>query len=166
MNKSETYQNLFKIVVSTEEELRQLYQLFAKEFMHYKEISDFWKSMAKDEFLHIKELENIYKSLSENQLNETVDNTVIENARKNLKRIQSAKTTQIQTLNEAYELSHEIENSEVNAVFLFIMHECCPSKKQVIFVEKEITIHLEKLNNFTKNFGYGENIKTDNITNS
>jgi hypothetical protein len=59
----------------------------------------------------------------------------------------------IETLDDAYELAHGLEFSEVNTIFAFLAGEYVPSEHRKEFVRVEITRHLEKLTHFGENFG-------------
>jgi hypothetical protein len=59
-------------------------------------------------------------------------------------------------LNDAYELAHELENSEVNSIFKFLTSELIPSDKQEEFIFSTIKQHQQKLLDFDRNFGDSE----------
>ena len=57
------------------------------------------------------------------------------------------------TLNDAYETAHELETSEINTVFTFIMKKFLPWEKRKEFLNAEFKEHQDKLIAFNKNFG-------------
>jgi Lhr-like helicase len=57
------------------------------------------------------------------------------------------------TLDDAYELAHELEHSEVNAVFQFLATDFVPSEERTEYVVAAITRHQNKLMRFNQSHG-------------
>ena len=59
----------------------------------------------------------------------------------------------INTLDDAYELAHQIEFSEVNAIFKFLSSELIPFDKQEKIISSGIVQHQQKLLDLSRDFG-------------
>jgi hypothetical protein len=59
----------------------------------------------------------------------------------------------VRTLDDAYNLAHDLEFSEVNAIFKFLILDVVPCKQSDAFIEHMINDHLKKLIDFSKNYG-------------
>lgn len=57
------------------------------------------------------------------------------------------------TLADAYLLAHEIEFSEVNAIFKFLSTESVPLEDRSAFVIAQISQHQEKITSFNRTYG-------------
>ena len=62
-------------------------------------------------------------------------------------------TASINNLDEAYELAHELESSEVNAIFKFLTIEFVSNAEREQFIVSQIDQHQQKLIDFSSDFG-------------
>ena len=58
----------------------------------------------------------------------------------------------IKNLKDAYELAHELEYSEVNAVFEFLSVDAIPGRVEREFIRTHITAHQKRLTDFLQNY--------------
>jgi hypothetical protein len=74
-------------------------------------------------------------------------------------------TESILNLDDAYELAHEIESSEISAIFKFLSLEFFSSPVREAFIASEIRDHQGKLVAFSERFGAKEWRKTMKVEN-
>ena len=145
MEKYYTIKTLLKLAISAEDKTRLFYKNIAKKFANNKEASQFWKLMEQDEIEHIKSLNKIYESLDENKKKNPVDKSILNKAQNCFNKVNSINLSDIVQVIDAYIITNEIENAEINTVFMFIMNEVISSKQQVKFAYEELSKHLERL---------------------
>lgn len=144
---------IFEKAIEIEKSAGRIYERFAKLFSDFPKIASFWKGMNKDELDHAEWLAEIKESLSEEQLLSPPNYELIlktENVKFLLNR-NSAKA--IENLDEAYEIAHEIESSEVNNLFRLLTSKFISSEDRKKILLSEINEHQQKIMDFSKNFG-------------
>ncbi|MBN2589876.1 MAG: hypothetical protein JXA96_08430 [Sedimentisphaerales bacterium] len=149
----QTANYVFQQAIKCEWKTRRLYILFSKMFESIPRVSTFWIELAKDEENHAKTLIQIQESMTKQQLNNKADKELLGNIRKVLSFFKKISTDQFKTLDDAYELAHELESSEINSVFKILATNFISDETL-----KEITIsqlgnHVEKLIKFNENIG-------------
>ncbi len=145
MRDADTVATLFDLAISLETILRALYRKFAQRFAHVPEASRLWEAMGKDEMWHAQKLEAIRDSLSVDELHGEANARMLHAARWLVRLSVDDALKTVRTLQDAYELAHELEHSEVNAIFGFLASEFIPSEAQRRFVRAEIRNHLDRL---------------------
>lgn len=152
-NNHHTTGDLIEHAINIERQAFSVYCRFSRLFSHIHEISSFWNDMSEDEKCHEEMLKDIYNCLSRQErllpARENVWRKVLESERL----LDRALKVHVKNLEEAYELSHELESYEVDAVFAFLAEKFVPfEKKQRSFVPT-LGITRIKLINFGKKFG-------------
>jgi len=148
-----TVEDLFQIAITAENETEKLYREFSQKFSHHPEIAEFWENMRKGEVIHVRELQKIKDSIDESKLRLTADPLVYIEACDSLRLAQRAEMDSIRSLNDAYELAHELESSEINAVFKFLLTKFGTNNDTRKFIMYELEKHLTELSTFTDRFG-------------
>ena len=144
---------MFELAIRIEKSQQALYHKLSEMFSHLSDVSDFWKGMEKDEMYHAKTLEKIRGSLHPYQLLTPADPSILRKIKEVLNTPLKERMNSIKTLNDAYDLSHEIENSELNMIFEFLVKEFESSEETKKFALEEIDYHLDKLMKFPQTFG-------------
>lgn len=139
--------------IDIEKRAARLYGEFAKLFPKPPELVDFWQDLVKDEGGHLKLLMDLKSQLNDKQLAAPANLKIWNNITDAERLLSNNPASNIYTLDDAYELTHELEFSEVNAVFLFLVQEYGIDKKQLDFARDEIVQHQSKLINFSRTFG-------------
>jgi len=147
---------LFKLAIGTEKTAEEFYSGLAEKFSHLPEISTFWLTLADDEKHHAQELEKIQDSLSPSQLSTPADPLTLQKAKQNRHISVLSLLNSVKNLNDAYEIAHQLEYSEVNVVFGFLMTRFISSEQQKEFVGSEIKVHQARLLEFFQTFGGAE----------
>jgi len=153
LNHEKTIDELFKRAIKIERKAGDIYKELSNLFSHIPEVSALWKGLAEDETLHMNTLQDIHKSLTQEQLSSPSDEQIWENVVKIQYLLDKDLLGQIKNLDDAYELAHELEFSEVNAIFKFLTIDLVPSEERKEFVMSEIKQHQQKLLDFDHNFG-------------
>ena len=149
----ETVRDLFEFAVIGERIMQDYYYGLVEKFSHLAEISNFWKDLAIDEARHMAVLAESKKSIGEDILSSKASPAITENIKDSLKFSAANMLNSVNNLNDAYELAHEMEYSEINSLFKFLTASLISSpgkQNDAIFL---IDSHLAKLMDFSKNFG-------------
>jgi rubrerythrin len=153
MGDEDTIETEFQIAIECENLAAAVYREFMKKFAHVPEIMEFWNDMVEDEEKHARHLEEIFDSLTQEQLRGKADPELL----RELRAIRGLKledvTGPVKTLDDAYEIANNLENSEVNAAFRFLMNEFISAETRKKAVMNTLEIHLARLINFSKNYG-------------
>jgi rubrerythrin len=167
MSRVDTMETLLELAISAEQKNRELYQGLSRMFPHLPEVAYFWRGMSMDEVQHCQELENIRKSLTVEQLHARANENTLAQARRANSFSVAESLNSIGTLDDAYQIAHDLERSEVNIVFSFITSEFVPGDKQKEFILWQLENHTQKMVKFPELFGDSEDrkkvlVKSDN----
>jgi rubrerythrin len=147
-----TVATLLELAITAEKVAEDLYLGLAQKFSHLPKVSDFWQEMRKDEVAHARGLEKVRASLTPEQLLTPVDSVVLEQARRSASFSARDALNSITTVEEAYQLTHDLENSEINTVFEFIVAEFVAQEVQKELVMSQLREHVARLNHFPEAF--------------
>ena len=153
MERDITLANLLRLAIKAEETAEVFYRRLAEKFFEFDEISTLWEKMAEDENAHVRYIENIRESLTPAQLDADTDFDLLRKANEVVKFSADELLNSVKTLNEAYNLAHDIEHSEVNYVFRFLINKFADSEQVKKFAIAQLKEHLDRLMNFGKKFG-------------
>ena len=160
MGEGNTIDEVFELAISCENLAGVVYGDFTKKFAHEPEIVDFWKDMIEDEKKHAESLKEIHKTLSPEQLGLPADLRLVSELKNILTLTLEDVTKDVKTLDDAYEVANDLENSEVNAAFRMLMNEFVPVETRRRAILGTVEIHLGRLINFSENYGAPEWRKT------
>ena len=151
MGDAGTYEEIFKIAIHAENTLARFYTGLMAKF-EYSETSSFFKEMARDEIYHMKKLNEIYDSVSNELLHSPADPGVLEEGRRaeKLKILEILES--IETLEDAYKKIKELESSEVNSVYLFLLSKFIDADEKREFLNSEMKAHLAKIDVFKSRY--------------
>jgi rubrerythrin len=147
-----TIQVLFELAINWETQARDLYADFANLFSHEPMVSAFWIQLSKDESGHIDVLKDILNTIStEKRLMEVGKEQWTSVARvEGL--IKEASTRKVLTLDDAYELAHQLEMSEVNTLFKILANDYLPDEEGHKFILSDVKEHIVRLMKFGKEY--------------
>lgn len=140
-----TTDHLFDLAIATEEEARGFYRELARKFRHLPEVASIWEDLRTDEDTHIQALLDVRSGLTPEQLQAPVDTDVMWKAQAMQDFSVEKGLEASETLTDAYQIAHDLEHSEVNTVFEFIMLEFVDQEEQRTFVASQLREHLAKL---------------------
>ncbi len=145
MSNTETTAELFKLAVAAEEAAEELYLGLKAKFAHQPDIADFWREYAKEEVGHACWLEAVRDKSSPEQLLAPADPSVLNDARKLLLFSPQHALEEISNLEDAYQLANELENSEINIVFEFIITHFSSDESSGSFLRDQLRDHIARL---------------------
>ena len=148
----DTIEAVFKRAIGFEYKAADIFKEFSKLFSHIQEISSFWQEMAEDEIQHADTLQNIRKSLTTEQLLSPCDKELSMKVDITQRMLTEVSIASIKNLDDAYELAHELEFSELNAIFKLLATKFFPPEQRRQIVPN-IMQHQQKLLDFSHNFG-------------
>ncbi len=149
----QTMDTVFAGAIEIEYKVADIYGQFSRLFSHVQELSAFWQGLADDEVRHATALRATRESLAPDHLLMPCDKDLWDNVMRIQRMLNKDVVGAINTVDDAYELAHDLEFSEVNVIFKFLAAEFVPSDERKQFVSSEITRHQRKLLDFGLNFG-------------
>ncbi|MGB9871303.1 MAG: hypothetical protein ACPLYD_06550 [Anaerolineae bacterium] len=142
---SQSVDDLIALLLHAETAVQTLYLRLVEAFAHEPKAAEVWWKMGADEAAHIRLLEQIRDSLSPERLQAPADPLWLEQAKSAARFSPERAMARIQTLEDAYQEAHAIENSELNAVFEFVMTEYFPRPLKVEFIHNMLREHVDRL---------------------
>ncbi len=137
--------DLIALLLQAETAVQALYLQLTEAFAHEPKAAEVWWKLGADEAAHIRLLEQIRDSLPSERLRAPADPIWLEQAKSAARFSPEQAMARIQTLEDAYQEAHAIENSEINAVFEFVMTEYFPRPLRVEFVHNMLREHVDRL---------------------
>ncbi len=146
---TETVEKLFEYAIALEESAETLYKRLAEMFSGYPEVARFWKHYADEERGHAAYLKRIKAGVDAERLSAPADHLLFEKALYCLEGLSPQQLNTIVTLEDAYQLAVELENSETNTIFEFMIvnfstEELTQSHR---FLRTQLSTHITKLQN-------------------
>ena len=152
-NHDQNIAGFFEQALEIEQKSADIYAKLSKLFSHVPEVSAFWDELAKDEKQHRDTLKEIYDSLTNEQLFSFLNEDIMQKVNEIQNILNKDLISLIKNLNDAYELAHELEYFEVEAVFKFLANKVITSEERKNFILLEINDHQQKLMVFSNKFG-------------
>ncbi len=148
-----TFASLFAESILAEEVMRDVYLGLAVKFAAYPTIVKFWENLATEELIHIREIKRLQEKLSPEQLAGIPDASMMLAAQlvSRVSAVQALK--QVMDLQDAFELASDLENSETNTIFEFIIKNFVTDAQAIEFILKQLRGHIAKLMEFSSTFG-------------
>lgn len=145
MTQGTTVADLFALAIAAETSAAELYRGLAVRFAHYSDVAEFWQRYVTDEIAHARWLARMQGNVSVEQLTARADLAMLENARHAAGKSVQALLGQVRTLADAYELVNELEHSEINAVFEFLISSFPTDQEVLSFLRAQLSEHVERL---------------------
>lgn len=140
-----TIETLFQLALEAEKAARSFYQGLAQKFRHVPEVAAIWQQMMRDEAAHIHRLEEIHVGLTPEQLGASVDADIYWKALGTRRFSAEHSLGMIRDLEDAFQLAHDLEHSEINALFEFILSEFIDHETQRDLVLSQLKEHVARL---------------------
>ncbi len=145
MSNTETTAELFKLAIAAEKAAEELYLGLGAKFAHQPEVAGFWRDYAQEEVEHTRWLESAREKSRPDQLSAPADSSILEDAHNLLQVSPQDALEQIKTLEDAYQLANELENSEINVVFEFIITHFTSDEGARSFLRTQLRSHIARL---------------------
>ena len=149
----DTVDDLFRLALAAETEARLFYRGLRALFAPAPAAASFWDRMYEDETVHCRELLLIYAALPAAVRRSPADPEVLEKARRNARMPLRKDFRSIRTLDDAFEIAHRLETSEVMVVFAFIRGKYVPLARRRSFTLSVLEEHLQRIMDFPQRFG-------------
>ncbi|MBN1659749.1 MAG: hypothetical protein JXA93_15195 [Anaerolineae bacterium] len=140
-----TINDLFEVAIAAERAAEALYDTLHDRFAAHEAVAHFWRSYAREEAGHARRLERIRDQMPAGNLSLEADAEMLEMARRNLSLAQRVSTAEILTMDDAYQLAHELEHSEVNTILELLVADYAGDAQAVMLVRTQLRDHIEKL---------------------
>lgn len=145
MTHGKTVGDLFTLAIAAEDTSAEFYRGLVTKFAHESDIADFWQRYALDEVAHALWLERLRSNLSAERLAEPADLDILASAQ----RVRSVSVEKalsgVYDLEDAYELVNDLENSETNVVFEFLITNFPYDREVLSFLRTQLTEHVNRL---------------------
>ncbi len=147
-----TVAQLLERAISWEDTVRDLYVGLSKSFPSHPGVEDFWKQMAFDESRHASILREARAVLPQSSLSRPLAATETALIISVEAELAHAATFELRTLDDAYELAHKLESSEVNMVFELLVscHTDSPAIKELL--DAQVDEHIDRLRHLAAEF--------------
>ncbi len=154
MSQEGSVSELFDLAIMAERAAESFYRGLAAKFAHHQIVVDFWTRYAAEEVTHAQWLERVWDGLSADQLSAPADPHVLENAR-HLRQLSVERTLDsIHTLDDAYRVAIQLENSETNVLFEFLLTNFSLDQRVYFFLRTDLQDHITRLQTgFPAEFG-------------
>jgi rubrerythrin len=147
-----TLEELFERAIQIENQAASIYRELERRFSHHQESVSLWKALAADEDMHAEVLAKALGDAPSERLACQAPDDVWAAVTHILNLLSQDLLSSIENLKDAYELAHELEHSEVNAVFEFLSVDAVPGNVEREFVRTHITAHQKRLTDFLQTY--------------
>lgn len=146
-NTSINIARLIELSLAAELAAENLYRRFSALFIEQAEVHSFWLQLAKEEKGHARWLQSIREKLSEEVLSEPVKHNITEAALQTTALIAQAQFRPIHTLEDAFQIGHELEASEINVIFEFLFNQFINDQSKKDHLREQLHAHIEIFQN-------------------
>ena len=145
---------LFEQAIAVEQTAQYIYEQFARLFAPHSAVAAFWTQYAAEEAQHARWLDRLRESLAPDQRAALADPEMLATAHALAQSAESQPLNRIFDLNDAFQLAHYLESSEVNTIFEFLIKTFDSEPGIEEFVHAQIKGHVERLiSGFPQAFG-------------
>jgi hypothetical protein len=164
-NNLETVGKLFDYAIELEKAAETMYRRLGKLFAYAHDVEQFWNHFADEERGHASYLERIRQGVDIKRLSEPADDKMIQDVHMCLSAASPKRLDSIQNFEDAYQLAVELENSETNAIFEFMIVNFSADEleKSQKFLRVQLSYHLDGLKTGLPS-QYGSSIARRNLT--
>lgn len=145
MSDRQSVRILFEYAIAAEHYARELYSEFARLFAADPRIGAFWQRYAADELGHARWLEQLLKKLPPETGDAPADLDKLEAARHIIRAPLPNALAKVETLEDAYQLAHELESSEMNTLFEFLLFTFADDPPATQFARDQLREHVARL---------------------
>lgn len=140
-----TIDELFTLAIAAERAAESLYWGLAQKFAPHADVVKFWQRYAAEEVAHALWLEQRRDMLPPEQRAAPADELIADQVRHVLKFSVPAALAEVTDLEDAYQLVNDLENSETNAVFEFLIEHFADDPATQTFLKSQLHAHIGNL---------------------
>ncbi len=148
-----TIGDIFDLAIEIEMKAGRLYEALAGMFAHEPAVAAFWNAMKDDEVGHAEILRKALAELPSGRISSAADRGMWVKLIDVKYRIDRCSPDDFKTLEDAYEIAHELEYSEVNGIFNLLASGLTSPDVKVELIDSNIARHQNKLLEFSHTFG-------------
>jgi rubrerythrin len=145
MSNGDTVAKLLELAIGAEKAAEELYRRLEAKFAQHRDIADFWRGYAAEEAGHARWLEKLRATLSPAQLSAPADPGMLKEAYMIAQFSIENALKQVKNLEDAYQLVNELEHSETNVVFEFLITHYASDKEAQSFLRSQLKDHISRL---------------------
>ena len=145
MSDRQSVRILFEYAIAAEYYARELYREFARLFAADPGVRAFWQRYAAEEMGHARWLEQLLKKLPPETCDAPADLDKLEAARHIIKLPLTKALAKVETLEDAYQAAHELEGSEINTIFEFLLFTFADDPQATQFARDQLHQHVARL---------------------
>jgi len=145
MADTDTVTHLFILATAAENAAEAMYLILAQRFAPYPEVTRFWHEMAHEEAVHARTLERLRERLAPEVLDSPAEPLMLQKAEGNARKDIVERARRVSDLEEAYQLAHAVENSEVNAIFELLLTTFAEDPASGQFLRAQLHEHVQRL---------------------
>jgi rubrerythrin len=145
MSSQATLGELFDLALAAEETAEALYRRLAAMFAQQEQVAAFWRSFAAAEAGHAAWLRRLRERTEPQRLDTPADPLALEQARQASRLSVGQLLADVRTLEDAFDLANELEHSEINVVFEFLITNFAADQKTQDFLRRQLRDHVAKL---------------------
>jgi rubrerythrin len=142
-----TVADLVGLAIQIENTCQALYESMEKKFSHQPEVASYWHRYALEEAGHARWLADLRAKSATDELAKQADADVLTHAQKMLENASVQGNKNIHNFEDAYQIANELENSETNAVFEFLISNYAGDRGTVNFLRTQLEVHMSNLQN-------------------
>ena len=143
---------LIERAISWETAAAELYLGLAELFSSPPEVAEFWELMSRDERLHARLLATLRDSLPAERLAEPLSRADLESVGSVEQLLETVSAARLDTLDDAHDIAHDLESSEVNTIFSLVMRSAVDSAARRTLIAAQLDEHVGRLTEFGATF--------------
>ncbi len=145
MSDHRSVQTLFEYAIAAEHYAEEIYRRFECLFAADPQVAAFWQRYATEEMGHTRWLERLLTKLPPETRDAPADFEKLEMARHMIKTPLANALAEVETLEDAYRLAHELESSEINTIFEFLLFTFADDPQATQFARHQLSDHATRL---------------------
>lgn len=138
-------EHLLEIAIQAERQTEQFYLGLAQMFSRHEEVASFWRTYAAEENGHARWIENLRDRTEPARLSAAADPDILEKAERSISVWPEERLAEIKNLQAAFEMANELESSEINTVFDFLIGYFSAEESTKEFLHAQLRQHIQRL---------------------
>lgn len=140
-----TIGNLIDLAIALERSNEAYYRGLQEKFKHSPAVAGFWQAYAAEEVGHARWLEQLQERISDKLANRLESTHLIDAAQRLLRITPEEHLSRVNNLEEGYKLAVELENSETNTIFEFLILNYSLTAQVANFLQAQLHSHIKRL---------------------
>ena len=137
---------LFEYAIAAEHYARELYREFERLFTAEPRVAAFWQRYATEETGHATWLEQAAEEDCRRRHTTRPPTPPNWNAARHVIKVPLATAlAEVETLEDAYQLAHELESSEINTIFEFLLFTFADDPQATQYARDQLSEHVARL---------------------